>query len=859
MAEEILIDFGQICRFCLVETDGTISISENLGNSSADRGADTICSFMSRMTLVKMSGMQNFPSFVCRNCYNIISVCYNFCQVCKQSDISLKDCYNRTLNETKAQLNFEEWDENGQTKTFDADNPAMKKITCHVNVDIKSEDQINNGSNKNNISEIAMEKIGKDKVTVNFKNSMSTFKANNIKQKYQRMNTLSTRLKEAQSKLMNDILRSNDLLSDSTKKVNSIIGKTSSHDCHQCALKFTNVAALQLHYLTSHKQKRAAKMVFGYQCKICHRSFSEQSKLIKHTKSIHKQIVMDCNKPDQLQPIVLSYDSHTKKEEDSHMLCDFSPSNYRNSGSSKASTDNKLLETDCALVNNIIAEKNISCETHPGAKSSTKNVFRLFICTDCTPPVSFTDVNVCLKHKLESHNQEPGNNLHNELPIPSVNLADDQNKEGKSGSGFKVSCKNCIPPLEFAKMSAFVSHMTSQHDTSNMENWDIESKPLTNGMEEGKYSENKWKCSECPAVYFRRHSLHYHMKEKHKKIINVNTMKCPDCEETFLTSRQLIRHGIRTHQKYFANFHKVYKKILQPTTEEEYRNKNFECDICQKKYVCKNSLKRHILKVHLGRAESETAVCPYCGKTLTSKLNLKSHIEFVHEALFVSCPICKKKINFKTIGKHYKVHQTDVEFNVESGHQFLCNLCGKILKSKRSFEDHQKLHKNIRDELCDICGSGFTTKKFLYLHKKTHEGGKRKVFGCPQCDKVFSGRHTLNRHLLTHSGEKNFICEICSKCFYTLQELNRHVRYHKKEYRFDCQLCDMRFLDKSRFRHHMMRHRNIRPHKCQFCDKMFIVRRKMNLHMAAKHNVEIQSTKGVWKDPKTYVSLDDLL
>ncbi|KAL0276003.1 UNVERIFIED_CONTAM: hypothetical protein PYX00_003691 [Menopon gallinae] len=923
--EQIVIDFGDICRFCLTETNNNISIHDKCFSDGAkEKDEATIFDFVTKITSIRMDNLDGFPSLVCENCFNVIKMCFEFRQSCRQSDYSLRDCYEKTLQEAKAKFSLEEIKVEDNQSVEDILNLTLKQET---DTDVKTENCVDGYDDKlvpksEEESCAGRENVNlrlkfKNKQIANVKESVSILKAGNIKQKYQRISSLSERLKEAQTKLIEDILRTKDIIPTVGDGENvNVKGEKIKYSCPQCNVSFLSPEMLTYHFITSHiGEKKAQKGMNLFQCRMCKREFGYMYQLMKHYKNMHKIPMskmsleqlspknkktandngksyecLDCKPPKvfskrnnflrhltQHSAVENRLKHSLPKEGSTGKFYTCTRCNFDQTFTTKFSLNRHLMNIHKLDRSEIILENGSEVPNSNGqppegdlggvdaetCNTAGLNLMKMYICLDCTPLASFSDISLFIEHKAEAHDKKIEEMSLKDLTpvyVESVNVFQ-QNSEGNSQT-FKVICKICDSPTEFYSASDFVQHMKSHHDDVPKEKWDLETKFLLDSLSGPKRRDRMWKCTECPASYSRKNSLHYHLKEKHKKVLRVGGVKCPepDCDASFLSNRQVIQHGITVHGKYFASLHKVFKeKILHAPGETDKRVRNFECDICQKKYLGKTSLKRHIFRSHLGMSEVENAICPYCGKTFTKSLNLKSHIEFVHEALFVSCPVCKKNINFKTIGKHYKTHQASTDYELGSKNRFLCNQCGRVLKSKSGFEDHQKLHLNVRDHICDVCGSGFTTKKNLYIHKKAHDMTQKKVFECDQCDKVFTGKHTLNRHLLTHSGEKNFICEICSKCFYTLQELNRHVRYHKKEYRFDCQLCDMRFLDRSRFRHHMMRHRNIRPHKCHFCDKVFIVRRKMNLHMAARHNVEVQSTKAVWKDPKTYIPLDDLL
>lgn len=49
-------------------------------------------------------------------------------------------------------------------------------------------------------------------------------------------------------------------------------------------------------------------------------------------------------------------------------------------------------------------------------------------------------------------------------------------------------------------------------------------------------------------------------------------------------------------------------------------------------------------------------------------------------------------------------------------------------------------------------------------------------YRCQLCSKVNGSRLALERHLLTHTGERNHVCFYCNKAFTICSSLYRHIR-----------------------------------------------------------------------------------
>ena len=63
-------------------------------------------------------------------------------------------------------------------------------------------------------------------------------------------------------------------------------------------------------------------------------------------------------------------------------------------------------------------------------------------------------------------------------------------------------------------------------------------------------------------------------------------------------------------------------------------------------------------------------------------------------------------------------------------------------------------------------------------HGIVSEKGEGKVVDCPKCDKRCSDKHALEKHMIKHTVEKNFVCNICGKRLKRQSSLDLHLRQH---------------------------------------------------------------------------------
>ncbi|KAM8822672.1 zinc finger protein PLAG1 isoform 2-T4 [Spinachia spinachia] len=219
-------------------------------------------------------------------------------------------------------------------------------------------------------------------------------------------------------------------------------------------------------------------------------------------------------------------------------------------------------------------------------------------------------------------------------------------------------------------------------------------------------------------------------------------------------------------------------RLAEPTARrrraEGKPKKNFPCLECQKAF---NSLEK--LKVH---SYSHTGERPYrcsqpdCTKAFVSKYKLLRHMATHSPEKNHKCSYCEKMFHRKDhLKNHLHTHDPYKE-------AFACQECGKSYNTKLGFKRHLALHAaNSGDLTCQVCLQPFPTTGVLLEHLKTHAGKssggtKEKRHRCEHCERRFYTRKDVRRHMVVHTGRKDFLCQYCAQRFGRKDHLTRHVK-----------------------------------------------------------------------------------
>lgn len=202
--------------------------------------------------------------------------------------------------------------------------------------------------------------------------------------------------------------------------------------------------------------------------------------------------------------------------------------------------------------------------------------------------------------------------------------------------------------------------------------------------------------------------------------------------------------------------------------------KTFPCQECQKYF---NSVEK--LKVHSYSHTGERPYCcshPDCNKAFVSKYKLLRHMATHSPEKNYKCSYCEKMFHRKDhLKNHLHTHNPYKE-------AFNCQECGKSYNTKLGFKRHLAIHAaNSGDLTCQVCLQPFPSTVVLLEHLKVHagkssSGTKEKKHHCEHCERRFYTRKDVRRHMVVHTGRKDFLCQYCAQRFGRKDHLTRHVK-----------------------------------------------------------------------------------
>uniref|UniRef100_A0A1I7VSQ8 C2H2-type domain-containing protein n=1 Tax=Loa loa TaxID=7209 RepID=A0A1I7VSQ8_LOALO len=115
--------------------------------------------------------------------------------------------------------------------------------------------------------------------------------------------------------------------------------------------------------------------------------------------------------------------------------------------------------------------------------------------------------------------------------------------------------------------------------------------------------------------------------------------------------------------------------------------------------------------------------------------------------------------------ENYKSYNRDLIFKMK----WTCELCGKKLSSKRSYDEHFNVHTNLRPFACKHCGYAAASQMTLRRHTlRNHIPRQAWGYQCPYCNEMYMEPASYQQHIGSyHFGlSATFGCPL-PRCMFT--------------------------------------------------------------------------------------------
>ena len=158
-----------------------------------------------------------------------------------------------------------------------------------------------------------------------------------------------------------------------------------------------------------------------------------------------------------------------------------------------------------------------------------------------------------------------------------------------------------------------------------------------------------------------------------------------------------------------------------------------------------------------------------------------------------------------------------------------CSFCNRGFRKRANLNRHILTHTGERPFSCEKCGKTFSTAHAVKLHDRQHTGDK--PYQCEKCLKKFTYYANYKIHLGSHSDERPFPCVICGRAYTMATTLKRHMKIHSEDKPWKCDQCPKQFAQEKQLKNHMVGHSSIRPFACNICDRHFAQTYDLGKHM----------------------------
>ncbi|CAH0551372.1 unnamed protein product [Brassicogethes aeneus] len=303
-----------------------------------------------------------------------------------------------------------------------------------------------------------------------------------------------------------------------------------------------------------------------------------------------------------------------------------------------------------------------------------------------------------------------------------------------------------------------------------------------------------------------------------KKVNHLPIQDCVQMDDKEISNDMVLKLkvDIQKYQQLKKNIRKTSKQIS--SKEEIARNRHLhlfknnnerELVIILSNMIPKEQSKAKDLKVILTR--ENVLKCHLCSYFTTNKLILDRHIK--RHSLLHKKPVVCKQCDFVSMSSHDKwFHMRTCQ---PTSKVYECKLCSYTTTRKYRMVDHNKTHLELKVHLCNVCDKKFSVRESLYRHLITHNKKNEKLqlqnLKCSSCDFTTNNKERFEKHLASHKDPLTFKC---GQCFFQTNFENA-LEWHKNvthenllvteqaQKVYSCEKC----CYSTKQKHHLIRHK----------------------------------------------------
>merc|ERR1712223_1571353 len=379
------------------------------------------------------------------------------------------------------------------------------------------------------------------------------------------------------------------------------------------------------------------------------------------------------------------------------------------------------------------------------------------------------------------------------LPPPTVEKAQETSEDHGLGN---LQMENFISPSNFTESlpegdavtsdKAQIPGMLKAESPVVVKPQQVEVAEPPKKKDKGLLTSTDLKCQICNKTFEKRRYLMDHLRRVHNSAIH----KCPGCDTRFKYREEMVSHQaqcqqlsqIRPAEKEDVSDDVPPKNPIMPR-----KRRSNQCLQCDRYFLTQALLLKHQRLHHMTDSNMH--------KALAEEEEDETKAESP-----VCCPVCKIVINNDYA---LAIHQGSVH-GVERPWE--CKMCGKNFARHLELDNHRRVHSGEKPFQCDVCGARFNQKQNLHTHVRHVHLGERR-YSCTECGAKFRRKRLLDCHVNSkHKGEKPYSCSLCPATFVYPEHVKKHEQTHSAE-RLQCPDCNKTFKSKTSLENHKSVHK----------------------------------------------------